>query len=153
VSNALDHFRAQQEAVEQVLHRLHDVAALLTRLNDQVTQLAHDKELRQLLREERAWLDTAHSLVNETRRWREDETRRHWPALMYRWIAALLFALASAYAAAFGYARGTKPFAEELETLRPRAEIGRLVEDRMNAMTPAERRQLDALMKWKRDAR
>ena len=81
------------------------------------------------------------------------QRQRDSTAFMYRWIASSLFALASAYAAAFGYARGTKPFAEELETLRPRAEIGRLVEDRMNAMTPAERRQLDALMKWKRDAR
>ena len=72
---------------------------------------------------------------------------------MYRWIAASLFALASAYVAAVGYARGTKPFAEQLETLRPRAELGQLVEDRMSTMTPAERRQLDVLMKWKRDAR
>jgi hypothetical protein len=153
VSNALDLFRAQQAAAEQVLDRLNEVADLLRRLNDQVTQLAHDKELRQILQEERTWLDTAHRLVTETRRWREEEARRHWPALVYRWIAASLFALASAYVAAVGYARVTKPFAEELETLRPRAELGQLVEDRMSTMTPAERRRLDALMKWKRDAR
>jgi len=153
VSNALDLFRAQQEAVEQVLARLNDAAGLLTRLNDQVTQLGHDRELRQLLQEERTWLDTAHRLVNETRRWREEEARRYWPGLLHRWIAASLFALASAYVAAVGYARVTKPFAEELETLRPRAELGQMVEDRMSTMTPAERRQLDVLMKWKRGAR
>jgi multidrug efflux pump subunit AcrA (membrane-fusion protein) len=153
VGNALDLFRAQQAAVEQVLDRLNDVADLLTRLNDQATQLAHDRELRQLLQEERTWLDTAHRLVNETRHWREEDTRRYWPSLMYRWIAASLFALTSVYVAAVGYARVTKPFAQELETLRPRAELGQLVEDRMSTMTPAERRQLDALMKWKRGAR
>jgi hypothetical protein len=153
VSNALDLFRAQQAAAEQVLARLNDVAGLLTRLNDQATQLAHDGELRQLLHEERTWLDTAHRLVNETRRWREEEARRYWPGLLYRWLAASLFALASAYVAAVGYARVTKPLAEELETLRPRAEFGQLVADRMSAMTPAERRQLDVLMKWKRDPR
>jgi hypothetical protein len=153
VTNALDLFRAQQAAVEQVLDRLNDVAGLLTRLNDQAAQLAHDRELRQLLQEERTWLDTAHAVVTETRRWREEEARRYWPGLMYRWIAASLFALASVYIAAIGYARVTKPFVEELERLRPRAELGQLVEDRMSAMTPAERRQLDALMKWKRGAR
>ena len=51
------------------------------------------------------------------------------------------------------YAWIAKPYAAELETLRPRAELGLLVEQRMNTMTPAERRQLDALMKWKRVAR
>jgi hypothetical protein len=95
VSNALDLFRAQQAAVEQVLDRLNDVAGMLTRLNDQATQLSHDRELRQLLQEERTWLDTAHRLVNETRRWREEDARRYWPGLIYRWIAAALLALAS----------------------------------------------------------
>ena len=152
VSNALDLFRAQQAAVEQVLARLNDVAGLLTQLNAQASQLARDRELRQLLQEERTWLDTAHSLVNETRRWREEDARRYWPGLMYRWIAAALFALASVYVAAVGYARVTKPFAEELGALRARAELGQLVEDRMRTMTPAERGQLDALLK-KRGAR
>jgi hypothetical protein len=46
-----------------------------------------------------------------------------------------------------------KPFAAELEALRPRAELGLLVEDRMSTMTPAERRQFDVLMQWKRGAR
>jgi hypothetical protein len=153
VSNALDLFRAQQAAVEQVLDRLNEVAGLLTRLNDQATHLAHDRELRQLLQEEGTWLETAHRLVNETRNWREEDARRYWPGLMYRWVAASLFAMASVYVAAVGYARVTKPFAEELERLRPHAEFGQLVEDRMSTMTPAERRQLDALMKWKRGAR
>jgi hypothetical protein len=153
VSNALDLFRAQQAAVEQVHNRLNEVAGLLACVNDQVTQLAQDKDLRQLLQEERTWLESAHRLVNETRRWREGEAQRYWPALMYRWVVALVFALASAYAVGLGYARVGRPFAVELEALRPRAELGLLVEHRMSTMTPAERRQFDALMRWKRGAR
>jgi hypothetical protein len=153
VSNALDLFRAQQAAVEQVNDRLNDVAGLVARLNDQVTQLVENKDLRQLLQEERTWLESAQRVVNDTRRWREEEARRYWPALMYRWLAALVYALASAYAVGLGYARVANPFAVELEALRPRAELGLVVEHRMSTMTPAERRQLDALMKWKRGAR
>jgi hypothetical protein len=153
VSNALDLFRAQQAAVEQVYDRLNDVAGLVARSNDQVTQLAENKDLRQLLQEERTWLESAHRIVDETRRWREEEAQQYWPALMDRWIAALVFAFASAYVVAVGYARVAKPFAAELEALRPRAELGLLVEDRMSTMTPAERRQFDVLMQWKRGAR
>ena len=153
MSNALDLFRAQQAAVEKVYDRLNDVDGLLARLNDQVAQLAENKDLRQLLQEERTWLESAQRIVNDTRRWREEEARRYWPALMYRWLAALVFALASAYAVGLGYARVAKPFAVELEVLRSRAALGQLVEHRMSTMTPAERRQLDALMKWKRDVR
>jgi len=85
--------------------------------------------------------------------WRIEEQRRYWPGVAYRWIAALAFALLSAVAVGSSYAWIAKPYAAELETLRPRAELGLLVEQRMNTMTPAERRQLDALMKWKRVAR
>jgi hypothetical protein len=153
VSNALDLFRAQQAAVEQVHNRLNEVAGLLARVNDQVTRLAQDKDFRQLSQEERTWLESAHRLVNETRRWCEGEAQRYWPALMSRWVATLVFALASAYAVGLGYARVARPFAVELEALRPRAELGLLVEHRMSTMTPAERRQFDALMRWKRGAR
>ena len=85
--------------------------------------------------------------------WREEEQRRYWPGVAYRWITALAFALLSAVAVGTGYAWIAKPYAAELETLRPRAELGLLVEQRMNTMTQAERRQFDALMKWKRGTR
>jgi hypothetical protein len=82
----------------------------------------------------------------------EDEAGRHFgPAAA--WITALAFALLSAVAVGTGYAWIAKPYASELETLRPHAELGALVEHRMSTMTSAERRQLDTLMKWKRGAR
>jgi hypothetical protein len=103
-----------------------------------------------LLREERTWLDSAQRTVADVRRWREEEQRRYWPGVAHRWITALAFALLSALAIGAGYAWVAQAYASELETLRSRAELGLLVEHRMSAMTPMERRQLDTLMKWKR---
>jgi hypothetical protein len=40
-----------------------------------------------------------------------------------------------------------KPYAEELSALRARQEFAELIERRFIMMTPAERRQFDALMK------
>jgi hypothetical protein len=70
-----------------------------------------------------------------------------------RWTVALLFALVSAAAAGAGYAWWTKPYAAELADLRSRVEFARFVEHRVLMMTPTERRQLDALMKWNRSQR
>jgi hypothetical protein len=119
----------------------------------QVDALTHDPALSAVLQDEQQWLERARQLIDETRRWREQEARRYFPALAYRWVAALWFALMSAYVVGLGYARVTKPFAAELDSLRPRAELGLLVEHRMATMTPAQRRQLDALMNWKRGTR
>jgi hypothetical protein len=66
---------------------------------------------------------------------------------------ALAFAFASAAAAGAGYAWWTKPYAAELADLRSREEFARFVEHRVLTMTPTERRQLDALMKWNRSQR
>ena len=72
----------------------------------------------------------------------------HFPSGAPR-LPALAFALVSTFVAGAGYAWFTKPFAAELESSRARAELGLLVERRLSTMTAAERRQLDALMKWK----
>lgn len=119
----------------------------------QVAGIANDRDLRAVLREEHTWLEAAQRTIAETQRWREEEQRRYWPGVASRRITALAFALLSAVAVGTGYAWIANPYASELETLRPRAELGLLVEQRMNTMTPAERRQLDALMKWKRAPR
>ena len=88
---------------------------------------------------------------------RADGVRRRragiWPGVAYRWITALAFALVSAFAVGAGYGWIAKPYAAELEAIRPQADLGLFVEHRMSTMTPTERRQLDALMKWKRAAR
>lgn len=153
MSTALDLFRAQQAAVEQLLERAHELSGRIGQVQAQVDALTHDLDLRAVLQDERQWLERARQMVDETRRWREQEARRYLPALVYRWAAALGFALVSAYAVGLGYARVAKPFAAELDALRPRAELGLLLKHRMAAMTPAERRQLDILMNWKRGAR
>jgi hypothetical protein len=153
MSTALDLFRAQQAAVERLLERVQELSGRIGQLQAQVETLTHDPDLHAVLLEERRWLDRARQVIDETRQWREQEARRYLPALAYRWMAALAFALVSAYAVGLGYARVAKPFAAELDALRPRAELGLLVEHRMATMTPAERRQLDALMNWKRGAR
>ena len=153
MSNALDTFREQQDAARQVHNELVAVAALLEQLQAQVLSIANNHDLRELPREERTWLDAAQRTIADAERWRLEEQRRYWPGVAYRWIAALAFALLSAVAVGTGYAWIAKPYAIELDTLRTRAELGLLVEQRMNTMTPGERRQLDALMKWKRGAR
>ena len=153
MSNALDMFREQQDAARQVHAQLVEVAALLEQLQAQVAGIANDRSLREVLREERTWLECAQRTIADARRWREEEQRRYWPGVAYRWITALAFALLSAVAVGTGYAWIAKPYASELEALRPHAELGALVEQRMSTMTSAERRQLDTLMKWKRGAR
>jgi hypothetical protein len=153
MSSALDMFREQQDAARRVHAELAEVAALLEQLQAQVASIANNRDLRDVLLDERTWLEAAQRTVAETERWRIEEQRRYWPGVAYRWITALAFALLSAVAVGTGYAWISKPYAAELEMLRPRAELGLLVEQRMNTMTPAERRQLDALMRWKRGAR
>ena len=149
MSNALDMFREQQEAARQVHAQLVEIAALLEQLQTQVAGIANIRDLREVLREERTWLDAAQRTIAEAERWRQEEQRRYWPGVAYRWITALAFALLSAVAVGTGYAWIAKPYASELDALRPRADLGLLVEHRMSTMTAAERRQLDRLMGWK----
>jgi hypothetical protein len=153
MTNALDVFREQQDAARQVHAQLVEVAGLIERLQAQVASVANDRELREVLREERLCLDAAERTIDEVRRWRIEEQRRYWPGVAYRWITALAFALLSAVAVGTGYGWIVTPYGIELDALLPHAEFGQLVEQRMNTMTPAERRQLDALMKWNRASR
>ena len=78
---------------------------------------------------------------------------RFWPGVIRRWTVALVLALISAAAAGAGYAWWTKPHAAELADLRSRVEFAKFVEHRVLTMTPTERRQLDALMRWNRSQR
>jgi hypothetical protein len=151
--SALDMFREQQEAARQVHAQLVEVSVLLGQLQAQAAGIASDRKLREVLCEERTWLEAAQRTIADARRWREEEQRRYWPGVAYRWITSLAFALLSAVAVGTGYAWIAKPYAAELDALRPRAELGLLLEQRMNTMTPAEQRQLDRLMGWKRGAR
>ncbi len=152
MSNALDEFRAQMAAVEKAHARLTELSELLNRLRSQVETLAHDQTLRELMRDERSWLDQAKQAVAEVRAFREQEMRRFWPAMWRRWAVATAFALASAFAFGSGYVWASRPDQSELASLRSRVELMDLVAKRVMTMTPAERREFDALMKWNASA-
>jgi hypothetical protein len=145
--NALDAFRAQREAADQVHARLTEVSQLLTEIRRQADAVAGNAELRAVLRDEQHWLREAQALIADVRHFREQEQRRFWPGVWRRWVLALVFALASAAAAGAGYAWATQPYTAEIMELRDRAGLLDVFVRRMITMTPAERRQFDALMK------
>ena len=89
----------------------------------------------------------------EVRRWREQDVRRFWFAVFWRWALACAFALASAGAAGAGYAWATRPHAQEIERLRPKAELADLIDQRLGDLTPAQRREFDKLMKLPGESR
>jgi hypothetical protein len=132
---------------------LQEVSALLGPVRQQVNALALNEALRTVLREEQDWLTRAQLAVSEVRSFREQEMLRFWPGVLRRWAVALVFALASAAGAGASYAWWTKPYAEELAVLRSRVAFADYVEQRVLRMTPAERRQFDALMRWKPERR
>jgi hypothetical protein len=145
--SALDTFRAQQEAVEAIHQRLQEVASLLHRMNTSIDAVAHNGDCKQLLTREESWLREAQKTVAEVSTWRAREAR-HFSPPIGGWIVASLFALASAAAAGAGYAWITKPYAAEILDLKARMEFAEYVEHRVVTMTPAQRRQFDALMRW-----
>jgi hypothetical protein len=104
MSNALEQFRAQRKAAEEVLATLQRTSAMLARLQQQATDLSRDRDLLAVLEAERSWLVEARQTVAAVRLLREHERHRYWPAVWRRWILAVAFALASAAAAGAGYA-------------------------------------------------
>jgi hypothetical protein len=104
MQTALDAFRAQREAADQVHIRLTEVAQLLEQLTKQVDAVAGNADLRAVLRDERDWLREAQIVLADVRHFREQERLRFWPGVWRRWVVAVVFALASAAAAGAGYA-------------------------------------------------
>jgi len=148
MASAIDMFREQREAAEQLHGRLQEIAALLGQVRQQVNALALNEELRKVLREEQDWLERAQLAVSEVRSFREQDMLRFWPGVIRRWAVALIFALGAAAAGGVGYAWWTEPYAAEVTALRSRAAFGYFVEHRVLTMSPAERRQLNMLMRW-----
>lgn len=149
MENALDTFRAQREAADQVHARLTEVALLLEQLTRQVNAVAGNEDLRAVLRDERDWLRQARQLLVDVHHFREQERLRFWPGVWRRWVLAATFALAAAAVAGAGYARWTDRNADELNVLRGKVVQADAFAARMATMTPAERRQLDRLMRWR----
>jgi hypothetical protein len=148
MSSALEAFRAQREAADHVHERLVEVTTLLQSANDQADRLAKNDDWLQLLRQEETWLVRAHDLVTRVEQFRRFEASRFWPAVWRRWAVAVVFGCATSAAAAGGYAWVSRPYAAELTELRSRVELLDYVAQRVLKMTPAERREFDALMKF-----
>ena len=147
MANALDAFRAQREAADKVHARLSEVSALVARLREQVDGLALHPELKATLRDEQMWLDQAQRTIEQVRQWREMESRRFWLPVLWRWVLAGAFALASAGLAGASYAWVTEPYAAELERLRSETRFSAFVERRLKTMTPAGLREYERLMR------
>jgi hypothetical protein len=146
MANALDAFRAQREAVDQMHARLGEVSDLLARLRVQVDGLALHKDLKDTLRDEQLWLVQAQRTMQEARRWREMESHRVWSPVLWRWAMAFAYALIAAWLAAAGYAWMTEPHAAELERLRRQTSFSAFVERRLEHMTPADVQEFERLM-------
>ena len=148
MSNALDAFRAQREAAEQVHARLTEVAELLARrCQGQVDSIAHDQALRELLQ-------TGAELA------RTSAARRSPSPSVSRGRDAAILAGGLATMGGRGGVRagggcgvrrrlrvGESAVSRRTGELRSRVELLDFVAQRVITMTPSERRQFDALMK------
>ena len=146
MSSAIEVFREQREAADQVHARLTEISALLNQLRHQINGLALNDELRAVLRQEQRWLERAEVVLSQLRSFREQDALRFWPGVVRRWIVALALALGSAAAAGASYGWATKPYAEELKALRTRMEF--VSSSAAWSRAPAERRR-STLMKWR----
>lgn len=147
VSGALDAFRAQREAVDDLRARVEEIGKMIAAVSAKVDMVARDPALRDVVNAERTWLAQTERVLEQVREFREDEMRRFWPAVWRRWAVALIFALAGAAAFGSGYVWAARPYEAELANLRHRVELLDFVGRRVITMTPNERRQFDALMR------
>jgi hypothetical protein len=153
MASALDVFRAQKEAAEEVQKRLREATEALHALRDDLYALANDRTFRQLLHDERAWLVQAQNLISQVEACRQHELHRFWPAVWKRWAMIVVLILATGLATGAGYVWAARPYESELASLRSGVELGDEVARRVLEMTRAERRQFEVLMKWREAAR
>jgi hypothetical protein len=145
--NAIDMYRAQQTAANEVHAKLSEVATLVQRVRLEVNALAQDHRIQEVLRQEHTWLEQAERTVKEVQRWRDLEAYRFWPGVVYRCAFALAFSLFAVWIAGAGYAWMIRDRDRELTELRSRLERLGPIEQRISTLSPAEQRQLDALLK------
>src|SRR5579872_4325850 len=146
MANALDTFKAQQAAVEALHVRLTDVAALMADLTARVESLRVGGDLKATLDAEHRWLAKTEDVLRDVQRWREREARAFQRSAVWRWSAAIAFALAVSTASAAGFLWARQLYAAELERLQTQAALADLVERRVAAMTSAERQQFERLI-------
>lgn len=152
MQSVLNELRGHQALVDEVHGQLAAVGTLLRALREDAGKLAENHDLRALLHEEQAWLARAEALVREVRGLREWEISRASRTASRRWVAAAVFSLATAGASGVGYGWAAKSYEAELATLQQRAAFLNLVAERVLTMTPAERKEFDALMTEPRPA-
>jgi hypothetical protein len=148
--SAIELLREQRKAVEDVQRQLLEVARLLTELRHQAEALATDKDLRAVLDEERTWLGEARGFVEEVQRLRVLEDYR-WPVRCRRRVIAVAFGLAAAAAAGAGYR--VMENREWNETVRLQAAFGEAFQRRLDALTDAQRREVERLLNSARPRR
>jgi hypothetical protein len=147
MSSALDEFRAQREAAEQIENRLAIVCTILKEVRRQADALVNDQKLRDCVNAERDLVDRMRDMVRDLRAFREEELRRFWPGVWRRWVVAVAFAIVASFALGSGYIWASRPYEAELATLRSRVELLDYVAQRVLKMSPGERREFDSLMK------
>ena len=147
MSNALEMFRQQREAVEALHAQVARVGAAIAQARTELDALARHETLRSVLAEEQRWLQRTEDAVRTVSAWREQNARSYWPGVATRWLVAGVFALGAAVGAGAAYAWVVKPYAAENAYLRLRQDFAESLERRMLLMTPSERRQLDTLLK------
>ena len=147
MSNALEMFRQQREAVETLNSQVVRLGVAIAQARADLDALARHESLRSLLAEEQRWLQRTEDAVRAVRVWRTEDAQSYWSGVVKRWIVAGVFAWVSAAIAGATYARVVKPFADENAYLRLRHDFVESLERRMLQLTPAERRQLDTLLK------
>ncbi|MFN7980716.1 MAG: hypothetical protein U0Q11_02560 [Vicinamibacterales bacterium] len=123
------------------------MSELIARMRTDLDALARHETLRTLLVDEQRWLQKTEDAVSQVRAWREQDARGYWPAVVKRWLVTGAFALAIAASAGASFACVVKPYAQENAYLRLRQDFAESLERRMLQMTPAERRQLESLLK------
>ncbi len=123
MSSALEEFRAQKTVVDQIHAEVKETAERLSAIRAQIDAVANNPFLRELLRDERAWLDGMRRALAEVRTFREHEMTRFWPGGWRRWAVAVVFALAAT--AAFGARNvwSNRACETEVASLRFRVEV------------------------------
>ncbi len=103
MSSALEMFKQQKAAVEELLAITRGLQASIAGARKELDTISRHDGLRSILTEEQRWLARTEDAVRTVRAWREHERRAYWPLLAWRWAVAVTFALLVSIADGAGY--------------------------------------------------
>ena len=147
MSSALETFRAQREAAEQIEAKLKEISQLLRNVEERIQAVGRDDQFRRLVSDEQLLVSRSSELLNQLRWHRETEIARFWPWVWRRWALVVLLALLTLFGAGAGYVWAVSPYATELAAAREQAAWAGSLRQRIARLTPAERKQFDMLIK------